>query len=748
MQNIDRLDVEQISDKLPTNLDVLSGIRFLIGEKPKYHKKASTQYHTIADHILFLWRKTNIPTLEKASVIRLMQKRCEEYKAEVKRMQRNVAKKSENMLTLTKLFDISKCKCFRDIDSETFNESSSKCKCALRDKIPSFAFPFYLDQKSARRLFLNYFDEYERSLNESVVTGISEVSLTNNLKSSDEVDHYCEDNAAAHLHSNAEIFSISSAEAYDNDDPDYEPWNDDSATNNAFNLKKLDLRDVIQICDAKLVSGKASAAIVTATLSAATTSQEDKSAAVVISQQTFQNQTNRLRKQLLAENNEKVSGMSSFQFDGKKCDTMIRKNRKGNTTAKVEYYVIVKQPGDEFVAALKVDSGGSQEIFEKFRTHFESKHISLDNLVALSSDGAPVNVGVDNGVIRRFEQYLKRPLQWVICLYHLNELVFHRLLGFLDPSSCSPDDYSSAFGKQLKNCEKFPVKKFPPIKLDKECLPNNFEKWNLSHDQKFLMNMALALDSGKLSSKLANTKPGRMNKARWVTTMSRALRVYVTYEKPPRGIIQILATYVMKIYIPVLLAIKSKDSFIHGSRHLHMLISLCELHFNKPIYKDVYKELVDVITNNSYFAHHENILLAMATDDDNKIRRQAYEMILYNIRLTNTNNIPDSQNVRKFKKPANLNFDCKHYSQMIALDRDEITVPPVMNRMSIDDLEFYKDSDRIKRFEEIPSHTQAVERYIQITAAHAKRTPNLELQQGAIINTATYRKNMRSKQKE
>ncbi|GBM76172.1 hypothetical protein AVEN_224131-1 [Araneus ventricosus] len=46
----------------------------------------------------------------------------------------------------------------------------------------------------------------------------------------------------------------------------------------------------------------------------------------------------------------------------------------------------------------------------------------FSNLIFLGCDGTVVNTGVLNGVILMFELKLHRPIQWIICLLHFNDL--------------------------------------------------------------------------------------------------------------------------------------------------------------------------------------------------------------------------------------------------------------------------------------------------------------------------------------
>ena len=52
---------------------------------------------------------------------------------------------------------------------------------------------------------------------------------------------------------------------------------------------------------------------------------------------------------------------------------------------------------------------------------------STDTLLAVNMDGCRTNTGIHQGVIRHLEAKLERPLTWIICSLHCNELVFRHL---------------------------------------------------------------------------------------------------------------------------------------------------------------------------------------------------------------------------------------------------------------------------------------------------------------------------------
>lgn len=131
----------------------------------------------------------------------------------------------------------------------------------------------------------------------------------------------------------------------------------------------------------------------------------------------------------------------------------------------------------------------------------------------------------------------------------------------------------------------------------------------------------------------------------------------------------------------------------------------------------------------------------MITDPDKNIRKIAYDIII-TARLTRSEN--EATNVRFFEKPKNINFNSHHYSSLIKFELNNVSEPPVLRKynLSIQDLQDLSRSDEILIIDEIPSHTQATERYVQVTAQQVRRTSSVKSQQGAIHNTAAYRQAM------
>lgn len=124
--------------------------------------------------------------------------------------------------------------------------------------------------------------------------------------------------------------------------------------------------------------------------------------------------------------------------------------------------------------------------------------------------------------------------------------------------------------------------------------------------------MANAISNGVVRADLSHIKPGPISHSRWLTKANRLLRLYVSTENPSRNL-KILATYIMKVYVPMHFNIKYYNSVVFGSVLFYKFIRWIQ-------YLDTNLRGVvnNAIKDNSYYAHSENILLAMLFDDKKK----------------------------------------------------------------------------------------------------------------------------------
>ena len=267
---------------------------------------------------------------------------------------------------------------------------------------------------------------------------------------------------------------------------------------------------------------------------------------------------------------------------------------------------------------IALDSGTSKCIEKAISDLFLKEKISWDTLLAVGCDGTNVNVGKQGGIIRLLEKRLNIPLQWIICLLHMNELPFRHLFLHIDGSTSGPQTFSETIGKDLENCEKRPIVQFQPIPA---VLPEVSAE-DMSAEQKYLYRIVLAVTTGEFPIDLGNKSPGKMPHARWLTRVNRIMRLYVSMKLPFENLV-VIATYIVKAYAPTWFAIKTHPSCKDGARHLYQLI-----HATRYLPTEL-KAIVDpVIQRNSYFAHPENVLLAMVTDSQQHIRKLGARRIL------------------------------------------------------------------------------------------------------------------------
>lgn len=233
----------------------------------------------------------------------------------------------------------------------------------------------------------------------------------------------------------------------------------------------------------------------------------------------------------------------------------------------------------------------------------------------------------------------------------------------------------------------------------------------LSTDVKYLYRMANAISNGVVPIDLAKIKPGPIVHSRWLTKASRILLLYVTMNEPSNNL-KTLAFYIMKVYVPMYFNVKYYSSVVYGSALLYKLIRWTS--YLEPNLRNVVN---DIIKNNSYYAHPENILLSMLFDDRKDIRDKAIKKILYY-----RDKLDDPTKLRVYKK-YDINFNCANYFDMVDLNNDSIlSEPPFTRNIPYDHLVQYLELEEPPFADpNIPSHIQGTERYVQLLTSVSKR---------------------------
>ncbi|KPU75627.1 uncharacterized protein Dana_GF26820 [Drosophila ananassae] len=135
--------------------------------------------------------------------------------------------------------------------------------------------------------------------------------------------------------------------------------------------------------------------------------------------------------------------------------------------------------------------------------------------------------------------------------------------------------------------------------------------------------------------------------------------------------------------------------------------------------KRLLKVVDPVIQHNAYFAHPENLLLSMLTDENLNLRKIGLQRILKAREKTPT----AETSVRSFLLPK-LNFNATKYYEMIDWSSIVVSPPPVLRNVSnavlvssIDNQLSIGQSNLLS----FPCHTQAVERTVKLITEASKK---------------------------
>lgn len=390
-------------------------------------------------------------------------------------------------------------------------------------------------------------------------------------------------------------------------------------------------------------------------------------------------------------------------------------------TLKEEHYSLIQEPGSIYIGHVSPSSSSATNIAKVITSYLSQNCISPEKLEVIGCDGTVTNTGRKNGVIRQIELYVGRPLQWSICMLHFNELPFRHIFLHLDGVTTGPKCYSGNIGKDLPGCEKLPVVEFERI----DCVIPEVDRKILSKDQQYLLYISKAIQSGHCSEDLSICDPGPLSHSRWLTTANRVLRLYISMKSPSENMIQIV-TFILKSYMPMWFTIKLSKSFTDGPKHVFQTIQT-----TRYLPEEVLQVINPVIQRNAYFAHPENLLLAMVIDKRNHIRELGYRRLLKARKFASK-----GDPIREFVPPK-LNFEAKDYTEIIHWNTCSLTPPPLLRELNDDEIRLFvsRESKPIMDFKQFPCHTQAVERCVKLVTEASNKVCGQSARDGFIRAT-------------
>ena len=672
--------------------------------------------------LMAVYKRASIPTISSAGVSKKIALYIDKYKilrskySKDQRQSDDFKMKCEVFKNESKkLFDICSCKC--DLND---------CKCAKSKKVPNEERAFLIDQRTTRKMSIGSLDV--------VVTKKINKRLNRANASNDKMSKDIQMTLSSSCASDAS-FSDSTDNCEDYPEPvsvkrkrkrEESQLASKISRKQLFPPSRLKLPSLARACDRAGVSDRQAAIIASSALHDVLPDFSVNDAVVIDRNKIRRERTTERSNQL----NEAYKGkiLESVYFDGRKDKTIVqvqKDNQKYHRQSVIEEHIsVITEPNSEYLGHYTPKSGKSHDLVDGLQDFFKNYNIDFSSLKAVGCDGTAVNTGTKGGAIRLLEKRLNKPLQWLICQLHANELPLRHLIEKIDGKTSGPMGFTGEVGKQLHNCELKKGTNFEPIKSEK--ISN--AKEDLSTDQKYLLDIYNVVRDGNCSSDILNRNPGKMAHSRWLTTANRILRLYISTEKPSFNLLT-LANYVMFVYAPMWFDIKRNPHFSNGAINVFKMIS------RTRVLNEEARSIVEpVIQRNAFFAHPENLLMSMVHDESGFIRELGWRRI-----RKARNARANENNLRTFSVPK-LNFNASDYTAMIDWFQTEIFEPPLTRNITDDELDTLIKNKGQKTFSTFLCHTQAVERTVKLVSEASTKVCGLEKRDGYIRTQIASRK--------
>lgn len=789
---------------LPTSLDIGRAILFTQHEmqtsqlsqndsKSHLNVKFNIVRKQVAEQVQEIWMKASIPCAQLKSI---------EWRIEnLWKKRTNLRNVEEAQKDWSKLFDICQCKCpyvkceaVGCVNKECIEYHGILCTCSKSSKQHERENSFLHDQRHARRQTIS--DEIDKEATKKM--NDAQARLQNEQEKLQRETKRLSDLKDAQREANEafaclEIDDEPSSKKQKKEDEDFKAGYERKSSRNM-----QDLENTAEACDRLDIEDNTAAYLINAYLKDLNLLNQE----TIVDRKKLSRQRQKYRKKKLDEEIEKQKKdeVSSAYFDARKDATLTMKTINGipRKTVQVEEHIsIVEEPGSRYLGHVTPKDGTGEEVAKALYKSLKS--IGAEKTVkVVGNDGCLANNGWDKGACACYESFTGQPLQRFSCLLHANELPLRAALVQHIGKTSGPSTYHGPISRAIHDPQlrERPIANFKKIDCpDFPVLPEEVHK-DLSTDQLYLYDICHGLISGKIDESLASRSSGTIIQSRWVTTGSSLARHYASEEKPSRHLTALI-NIVVKLYALMWFTIKCRPKAIDGPKHLFQMISIA-----KKFPKEDSQILLKRIQYNAYFAHPENVLLTMLTEDEKSLRDEAVQLIL-KARQQRQPEIPadsvipdetieqelhaddllinevfeseelhDTQSesnpshdceeeeeqstesqeeelprhkVRAFKVPK-LNFEAKSYVAMTDLET-VLYEPPLTMHLSDDQIKAIIEEPLI--VPNYPNHTQAVERAVKLTTEASSKVIGSKQRHGMICQKISARKvvpKFRSKQ--
>ena len=182
-----------------------------------------------------------------------------------------------------------------------------------------------------------------------------------------------------------------------------------------------------------------------------------------------------------------------------------------------EHYVLVGEPYEFYITHVTPTYGTGKQNAQAIYNVLEKISMN-DRLKVIGTDGTATMTGKKFRCIASLETKLRRRLQWIVCLLHLNELPLRHIFQQLNGSTKGPDSFSGMIGKQLNGrVSSWTVANFQPIPNDQfPILPDEAIK-SFSSDQYYALLTCQGVMKGIVDTDLKYLEVGGLCHSRWLT---------------------------------------------------------------------------------------------------------------------------------------------------------------------------------------------------------------------------------------
>lgn len=271
---------------------------------------------------------------------------------------------------------------------------------------------------------------------------------------------------------------------------------------------------------------------------------------------------------------------------------------------------------------------------------------------------------------------------------------------------------------------------------------------SLNTDQKYSYKVCQCIMTGHVPKGFEEQKAGKMCHARWLTTGGRIGRVYISEENPSSGLKR-LTNYIIKVYMPTWLNVHWHHNIKYASQHLLNEIKLIQQHCTEAE-RSIALKIVNI---NAFAGHPEMVLTCILMSTNEQIRQDAVNKVFTirrdkeekrkvadkkDVKMKKKKVVKKKAGIRKLKVPK-LNFKATKISEVCPWK--DATEPNITSGLSNEEL--LKFTEAPLELQNIPCHTQAVEREVKLTTQASAAVAGIENQQGFAFNVIAARKAMK-----